>query len=81
MKLEREFGMNIVTLPEVKTSDAFSENFLLTYKKAAQWLNVSETTLRLWKSAGKIPWVPVGTRGVRFRTSSLKKWIEERELK
>ena len=73
--------MNIITNSGVNTSELIYENLLLTYEKAARCLGMSETTLRKLKAKGKIPWVPVGSRGVRFSVSSLKKWIEERERK
>jgi excisionase family DNA binding protein len=62
-------------------STPFFDNQLITYKEAAQYLGVSESYLRRLKSQGKMPWVPIGNRSVRFRVSSLNKWIEERECK
>lgn len=57
------------------------ENQLVSYKEAARYLRLSETHLRRLKSEGKIPFVSVGSRGVRFRVSSLNAWIAEREIK
>lgn len=75
------FGMNILMNSDENSSEPIYENLLLTYEKAARCLGMSETALRKLKAKGKIPWVPVGNRGVRFSVSSLKKWIEERERK
>ena len=69
----------------VKNSEATSFeslflNQLLTYKQAAKYLSVSESYLRRLKSHGVVPHVYVGNRGVRFRVSSLNRWIEKREV-
>ncbi len=60
---------------------ALSDNQLLTYKQAARYLSVTEPYLRRFKAEGKIPFVPMGTRGVRFRVKSLDEWVERREIK
>lgn len=54
---------------------------LLSYKEAAQYLSMSESYLRRLKSKGKIPFVSISKRGVRFRVASLNVWIAEREVK
>ena len=56
------------------------ENQLLTYKQAAKYLSVCESYLRRLKAEGRIPFVPIGVRGVRFRVVSLNRWIEKREI-
>jgi excisionase family DNA binding protein len=58
----------------------FFENQLLSYKQAARYLSVSEPYLRRLKSKGLVPFVLVGNRAVRFRVSSLNRWIEKREV-
>lgn len=55
------------------------DNQLLNYKQAARYLAISEPYLRRLKSRGLIPCVLVGDRAVRFRVSSLNRWIEKRE--
>ena len=57
-----------------------SDNQLLSYAQAAKYLSVSESYLRRLKSKGHIPFVFIGSRGVRFRVSSLNRWIEKREV-
>ena len=59
---------------------SFFENQLLNYKQAASYLSVSESYLRRLKSRGNVPHVFIGSRGVRFRVSSLNRWIEKREV-
>ncbi len=54
---------------------------LLDYKQAAAFLSVSTPYLRRLKAQGKIPFVPMGVRGVRFRMKSLNEWVEKREVK
>lgn len=70
-------------LASAKTADLlFFENRLLGYKEAANFLCVSERKLRALKSEGRIKFVPIGegARGIRFRVSSLLKFIEKREV-
>lgn len=57
------------------------ENSLLGYKKAAQYLSISESYLRRLKSKKQIPFVPIGKRGVRFKIAHLNTWVAEREIK
>ena len=56
------------------------DNQLLNYKQTAQYLSLSEPYLRKLKARGELPFVIVGGRAVRFRVSSLNRWIEEREI-
>lgn len=60
--------------------DQLFDNQLLTYKQAAQYLGISEPYLRKLKAQVEIPFVVVGVRAIRFRMSSLNRWIEEREI-
>lgn len=57
------------------------ENQLFSYKEAARYLRISEPYLRRLKQQGKIPFVQISRRGVRFRLSSLSSWVEQREIK
>jgi excisionase family DNA binding protein len=54
---------------------------LLCYKEAARFLSVSESYLRKLKRKGLISCVYISDRGVRFRVSSLNRWIEKREVR
>ncbi len=49
---------------------------LLTAKKAAQYLGISEHTVRQWASMGKIPKVKIGT-ALRFDVDDLDQLINE----
>lgn len=53
---------------------------LLNYEEAARFLRISRGTLENWISSGlyDVPHVKVG-RLIRFRTSSLSRWLESRE--
>lgn len=53
---------------------------LLTYAQAAQFLGIGVAYLKELKASGKIPWVPMGNRGVRFSVKSLEVWIKKREI-
>lgn len=67
--------------PVVQTrAEPFFEN-LIGYQRAAKYLGLSEAYLRRLKSQGKIPYVQVGRRGIRFRITSLDAWVLEREIK
>jgi excisionase family DNA binding protein len=56
------------------------ENQLLKYRQAAQYLGISESYLRRLKRMGKIKFVQVGKRAVRFSLGSLKAWIAREEI-
>jgi excisionase family DNA binding protein len=71
---------NVIPMVDKATSEFF-ENQLLSYKKAARYLGISEPYLRRLKNRGHIAYVPIGRRGVRFKLSSLNSWVEEREVK
>ena len=80
----RELNSREITSDARMNSDnLLFENFLnlLNYKQAAQCLSISEPYLRRLKAHGKIPWVPMGKRGVRFNPVSLKTWVRDREIK
>jgi excisionase family DNA binding protein len=62
------------------SSNLFIENQLLNYQEAAKYLSVSESYLRKLKARGHVPHVYVGSRGVRFRVSSLNLWVDKREV-
>jgi excisionase family DNA binding protein len=57
------------------------ENQLLDYEQAAQYLSISVAYLRKLKSKGKIPFVALSERCIRFKVNSLNQWIERREIK
>jgi len=63
-----------------KDNEQFFENQLLTYKQAAQYLGISKPYLKRLKAQGLMPYVLVGDRAIRFRMSSLNRWIEDREI-
>jgi excisionase family DNA binding protein len=66
--------------PALLNESCFFDNQLITYKQAAKYLSVCESYLRRLKSKGKVSFVSMGARGVRFRVSSLNRWIEKREV-
>ena len=51
----------------------------LTPLKAAKYLGISESVLRLWRSEGRGPrFFRAGEKLVRYRKVDLDQWIEER---
>ena len=51
----------------------------LTARQAAQYLGVSESALRLWRSRGEGPrYFRAGEKLVRYRRADLDFWIEAR---
>ncbi len=71
-----------LSLPKnVGKEDLFFENQLLDYKGASKYLSICESYLRRLKATGKIPFVQIGIRGIRFKIASLDSWIAEREIK
>lgn len=65
---------------QIQAREVIFENCLLTYSEAARYLSVSEAYLRRLKVQGKMPFVPIGNRNVRFRVSSLNRWIAKKEM-
>jgi excisionase family DNA binding protein len=51
---------------------------LLTVREAAALTGFSEGTLRHWISEGRIPFVRISPRCVRFRQSDIQDWIAAR---
>lgn len=66
-------------MPLISANSLF-ENQLLSYKQAAKYLGISESYLRRLKTDGKMPFVQIGSRGVRFKVSTLDRWVSEREI-
>lgn len=51
---------------------------LLTVKDAAEFLNVSEVSIRRWTDSGKLECYRIGEKGVRrFLKSQLDKYLEK----
>ncbi|MGE0633579.1 MAG: helix-turn-helix transcriptional regulator [Pseudobdellovibrionaceae bacterium] len=53
---------------------------LLSYTQAASFLGISVAYLKELKAQGYVPWVPLGSRGVRFSVKSLERWIASKEI-
>ncbi|MBI2579369.1 MAG: helix-turn-helix domain-containing protein [Candidatus Aenigmarchaeota archaeon] len=79
-KIRVKAGWYIDIPGETSATTLIFENQLLNYKQAARYLSVSESYLRRLKGQGQIACVLVGSRAVRFRVSSLNRWIEKREM-
>jgi len=47
----------------------------LKEKELAQKLNVDRLTLKKWRRKG-MPYLPVGTRQIRYDLSSVVKWLD-----
>jgi excisionase family DNA binding protein len=77
--MERENSL-VQTPSTFPRENLLLENQLLTYKQAAKYLGMSESYLRRLKGEGQIPFIPLGSRGVRFRVISLNRWTEKREM-
>ena len=52
---------------------------VLVRKEAASFVRAGIRTLDYLVATGQIPHFRVGKRGVRFRKSTLEKWIEKQE--
>ena len=52
----------------------------LNYKRAAEYLDMPEGTLRSMVSHGKIPHSRLGPRTVRFDVLELDKWLDGRKV-
>ncbi len=49
---------------------------LLDYAAAADFIGLSEYTLRRYVSLGKLPYVKLGAKAVRFEPDQLTAWVE-----
>lgn len=54
-------------------------NELLTRKKTAQLMKLSEHTLAVWSCSGRydLPYIKIGT-SVRYRVADINAWLEAR---
>lgn len=52
---------------------------LLVIKDVCTFLNIKESALRKMIFENRIPYIKIG-RGVRFKPSEIKKWIEKKPL-
>jgi excisionase family DNA binding protein len=68
------------TQGQFQARDSIFDNRLLNYNEAAEYLSVSESYLRRLKAQRQIGFVPMGSRGVRFRVASLNRWIDKKEM-
>lgn len=53
---------------------------LLGIEEAAAYLGIKRSTLYGWVHYRKIPFIKIG-RLVKFRSETLKQWVEEREVR
>ncbi len=53
---------------------------LLDYGAAADFLGLSEHTLRRYVSLGKLPYLKLGSKLVRFEPERLRHWVESRRV-
>ena len=72
--------LSTTALQTMKSTYPLFENQLVSYKEASRYLGISEPYLRRLKSQGKISFVQIGSRGVRFKVSSLNSRDNEREI-
>ncbi|TFH50686.1 MAG: DNA-binding protein [Methanothrix sp.] len=53
---------------------------LLDYREAAEFLGLSEFTLRRYVSMRRLPFIKVGAKLVRFEPARLLAWIESQRV-
>jgi len=53
-----------------------NQKLLLTVREVAALTGFSEGTLRHWVSQGRIPFVRISARCVRFRRTDIESWLE-----
>ena len=69
----------IATKVDDHENEKFCDRQLYNYPEASNFLCISVSHLRLLKNQGKISFVPIGTRGIRFSKESLDNWILKSE--
>lgn len=67
------------TTPAIFKANAVQ--FLLTDKEAAAYLNLSPSTLAVWRCTKRqdLPFIKLG-RAVRYRQTDLDKWLESQTI-
>jgi len=63
-----------------RSNDAQQKREILSLAQAADYLGVSQLTLREWTRMQKIPFYRVGQKFIRFRKSKLDKWLERHDV-
>lgn len=53
---------------------------LLTIKELALMTGLSVITLRQWTSMGKLPYVKLSPKAVRYPLSKINEWIKSKEV-
>lgn len=53
---------------------------LYTIQSVAQWLTVTDKTVRRWITDGQLPSVRLGPRTLRVRESDVESFIEKRSI-
>lgn len=53
---------------------------LLTIKELAEMTGLHVVTLRQWTSAGKLPYVKLSPKVVRYPLSKVNEWIKSKEV-
>jgi len=53
---------------------------LLDYSTAADFVGLSEYTLRRYVSMGRLPHIKLGSKLVRFEPERLRQWVESRRV-
>ncbi len=52
---------------------------ILTVREAAEYMRVSERTIRDWVKSGRLASVPIGKREYRIQQSAIDKFIEDQK--
>jgi excisionase family DNA binding protein len=71
---------NIEGVNDTESIDTSKPRERFGYKEAAEFLGVSEGTLRGYVCQKRIPHVRFGPRLVRFERRALEKWLAERRV-
>jgi excisionase family DNA binding protein len=53
---------------------------LLDYEELSNLLKVPKGTLYAWVSEGRIPFIRLGPRTVRFDTEQVQEWLRSRQV-
>jgi len=56
-----------------------AQNKLMTVSEVADFLRVTETTIRAWIKESKIPYIKVSDRAIRFRKADIEAYLEEKK--
>lgn len=86
MNITSDFEQNIRSLFQQELEKYFSRHSIVkpdffTVEDVAKYLNISTSTVRKWMDEGKINYIKLPGKGIRFKREWVDGWIDKRTVK